>query len=53
MTGEDFLFELSGWGGCGGCGGGEGQIPAINPFGAVLMVLALGGGSAYVLRRRH
>jgi len=50
MTGEDWLFELSEWGYAGArCGG----VPAIGPFGVVVLVLALGGGSAYVLRRRR
>jgi hypothetical protein len=50
MTGEDWMFELSG-----GVGSVDdwGGIPAVGPFGVVLMVLALVGGSAYVIRRRR
>ena len=50
MTGDDWLFELSGWGSSGdGCEG----VPATGPFGMTVLVLALGGGGAYVLRRRR
>ena len=50
MTGEDWMFELSGHVGVIDIWEG---IPAISPFGVVVLVLALGGGSAYVLRRRR
>jgi hypothetical protein len=50
MTGEDWMFELTGTENTGG--GGEG-VPAIGPFGALLMIVSLGAGSAYVLRRRR
>lgn len=49
MTGEDFLFELLGAERTTGTGG----VPAVGPFGVAMMILALGGGSAYVLRRRR
>jgi hypothetical protein len=48
MNGEDFLFELSGT----AVETQEGA-PAVGPVGALLLLLALGGGSAYVLRRRR
>jgi hypothetical protein len=48
MPGEDWLFELTRrWG-----DPLEG-VPATGPFGEIMLVLALGGGSAYVLRRRR
>jgi hypothetical protein len=50
MTGEDWMFELTGMENTGGTGGG---VPAIGPFGAVLMIVSLGAGSAYVIRRRR
>jgi hypothetical protein len=47
MAGADFLFEVV----------GENPIPpttpAVGPFGIALMVLGLGAGSAYVMRRRN
>jgi hypothetical protein len=49
QTGSDMLFELSGTEGA----DPSGPVPAVGPFGVALMVLALGGGSAYVLRRRR
>jgi hypothetical protein len=49
MTGEDWMFELTGTVN----EGGEGAVPAIGPFGALLMIVSLGAGSAYVLRRRR
>ena len=48
-TGADWMFELAG---SVGGGGGEG-VPAIGPFGAVLLIVSLGAGSAYVIRRRR
>jgi len=48
LTGKGWMFELSGTEVA-----GQDGVPAIGPFGAVLLVLALGGGSAYVLRRRR
>jgi hypothetical protein len=48
MTGEDFLFELSGSEVIFGDG-----IPAVGPFGVVVLLLSLGAGSTYVLRRRQ
>jgi hypothetical protein len=50
MTGSDFQFELLGAVRTGGDPGG--QVPAVGPFGIALMVLGLGAGSAYVMRRR-
>lgn len=47
FSGVDWLFELLGSVRQGG------GVPAVGPFGVVLMVLALGGGSAYVMRRRR
>jgi hypothetical protein len=47
VTGEDYSFELLG------------EIPepngtpAVGPLGVAVMIFALGGGSAYVLRRRR
>ena len=62
-TSPDFLFQLignlrdtttGGTGGTGGSGGtGGGGVPAVGPFGLMMMVLALGGGSGYVLARRR
>jgi hypothetical protein len=49
QTGEDNLFELLGAERTTGTGG----VPAVGPFGVAMMILALGGGSAYVLRRRR
>jgi hypothetical protein len=51
-TAPDFLFELT---------GPDGQdttttttgTPAVGPFGMLMTVLALGGGSAYVMARRR
>jgi hypothetical protein len=34
------------------CLGPGGPVPALGPLGALLMIVALGGGSAYVARRR-
>jgi hypothetical protein len=46
MVGQDFQFELTG-------GVREAPpTPAVGPFGIALMVLGLGAGSAYVMRRR-
>jgi hypothetical protein len=50
QIGQDFLFQLLGNPGPTTTSGG---VPAVGPFGVALMVLALGGGSAYVLRRRR
>ena len=50
MTGLDFMFELTGTENPDI--GGDG-VPAIGPFGALLMIVSLGAGSAYVLRRRR
>jgi hypothetical protein len=45
----DFLFELTE-----GAGPGPTTVtPAVGPFGMLMTVLALGGGSAYVLARRR
>jgi hypothetical protein len=51
QVGQDFLFELLGAPRTGQTN--TGGVPAVGPFGVALMVLALGGGSAYVLRRRR
>ena len=48
--GDDWMFELTG---IENEGGGEDGVPAIGPFGALLMIVSLGAGSAYVLRRRR
>lgn len=48
MNGSDFQFELSG-----NVRTGPGTVPAVGPFGIALMVLGLGAGSAYVMRRRN
>ena len=53
MTGEDWLFELSGSIAYGEDPWDCGTIPAIGPFGVVLLIVALGASSAYVLRRRR
>jgi hypothetical protein len=52
-TGEDLLFEVLGQDihDCFGFPGGD-PVSAIGPSGVVLMILSLGGGSAYILRRR-
>lgn len=50
QTGQDMQFELSGGERTGGPA--TGPVPAVGPFGVVLMVLGLGAGSAYVMRRR-
>lgn len=47
-TGEDWGFELSGVRNDQPTG-----TPAVGPFGAALLILSLGAGSAYVLRRRR
>ena len=47
LPGEDWMFELSGT----AVPGQEG-VPAIGPFGAVLLIASLAAGGAYVLRRR-
>jgi subtilisin-like proprotein convertase family protein len=39
--------------GDGGDGGDGGDVPAVGPFGLLLMVVAIGGGSAYVIARRR
>jgi hypothetical protein len=54
MTGEDWLFELSGTlGNDDPCLPPNKCSPAVGPFGVVLMVLSVGGVSAWVLRRRR
>jgi hypothetical protein len=35
------------------CLGPTGPVPALGPLGALLMIVALGGGSAYIARRRQ
>jgi hypothetical protein len=47
MIGKDFSFEL-----LGAVRDVDGPVPAVGPFGIALMVLGLGAGSAYVMRRR-
>ena len=46
----DFLFQILGEKKDGGTTDGT---PAVGPFGVLLMVLALGGGSGYVMARRR
>jgi hypothetical protein len=49
MIGQDYQFELSG---SERATAAPGPVPAVGPFGIALMVLGLGAGSAYVMRRR-
>jgi hypothetical protein len=49
QAGADTLFQLLGNERPADTGG----VPAVGPFGVALMILALGGGSAYVLNRRR
>jgi len=50
QVGQDMQFELSGGDRPGGTT--TSPVPAVGPFGIALMVLGLGAGSAYVMRRR-
>ena len=47
----DFLFQILGE--KNDTGDGTDGTPAVGPFGVLLMVLALGGGSGYVMARRR
>lgn len=47
----DFLFQILGE--VRDPGTTSGGVPAVGPFGMLMMVLALGGGSGYVLARRR
>jgi hypothetical protein len=47
VTGEDWMFELL------GTVNTAPPTPAVGPLGVAVMIFALGGGSAYVLRRRR
>ena len=49
----DFLFQILGEVRTGGTSTTGGGVPAVGPFGMLMMVLALGGGSGYVLARRR
>lgn len=52
-AGADMLFELLGTPRATGPAATTGGVPAVGPLGIALMILSLGGGSAYVLGRRR